>query len=512
MGLSLGTIGQIGGGILGGVFGGPGGAMMGAQAGGMLGGALDGGGGEGDAASLATQGYTAFQSKKDREAYLKRLLRAGEIDRGAYNQLAGEINRGTQGYLENTSRGRRAALSALQQGYNDSAGILTRKRDAQKQNILSGFASGIGTQNKARAKAEKLFSADRKGFEKSKSDFKNYLNNSENKSAGYLSDNANQSLNYLSPYVESGNKTTDLMTRLLTDPNTRAAEYAKTPGYQFAFDEGNQALDRSAAARGGLLSGASMKAAQKFGSGLANQNYNQFINQLAGASAQGLNASGTSANIQNNLGINLAGNASDYAGRQFQNDQAYNQLFENNTNNAATFDQSYAGDIAGLQTDRGGALARVNESYFDNQNRLRQDQSNKYAGINQDFYNDRGQTRLNQGAALGNIYLNRGLTGANNIRQSAAERYKNMQANMASNAALANSASDPLKSLLGGFGGMLGGGSGGGSGGGTDMLTALMGGGGGGNPFNFATGSSGGTLPSSSMNFGGSSNPMNFAF
>ncbi len=43
------------------------------------------------------------------------------------------------------------------------------------------------------------------------------------------------------------------------------AELQATPGYQFQLQQGQQALGQTAAARGGLLSGAQLKAAQGFG-------------------------------------------------------------------------------------------------------------------------------------------------------------------------------------------------------------------------------------------------------
>ena len=43
------------------------------------------------------------------------------------------------------------------------------------------------------------------------------------------------------------------------------AELQATPGYQFQLEQGQKQLDQSAAARGGLLSGAQMQAAQQFG-------------------------------------------------------------------------------------------------------------------------------------------------------------------------------------------------------------------------------------------------------
>lgn len=45
------------------------------------------------------------------------------------------------------------------------------------------------------------------------------------------------------------------------------------PGYGFRFGEGMKALERSAAARGGLLSGSMLRGAQRYGQDLASQEY-----------------------------------------------------------------------------------------------------------------------------------------------------------------------------------------------------------------------------------------------
>jgi hypothetical protein len=45
------------------------------------------------------------------------------------------------------------------------------------------------------------------------------------------------------------------------------------PGYQFRLSEGLKALDRQAAARGGLISGSALKASQRYGQDMASQEY-----------------------------------------------------------------------------------------------------------------------------------------------------------------------------------------------------------------------------------------------
>lgn len=56
---------------------------------------------------------------------------------------------------------------------------------------------------------------------------------------------------------------------------------ANTPGYQFRFDQGQQAIERSAAARGTALTGGTLKELARFGSGLASQEFGAEADRLA---------------------------------------------------------------------------------------------------------------------------------------------------------------------------------------------------------------------------------------
>jgi hypothetical protein len=56
-------------------------------------------------------------------------------------------------------------------------------------------------------------------------------------------------------------------------------QFKQDPGYAFRLSEGMKALDRTAAARGGLLSGATLKGAQRYGEDLASQEYTNAFNR-----------------------------------------------------------------------------------------------------------------------------------------------------------------------------------------------------------------------------------------
>lgn len=85
----------------------------------------------------------------------------------------------------------------------------------------------------------------------------------------------------------------------------------KDPGYGFRMEEGLKAVDRQAAARGGLISGAALKASQRFGQDMASQEYANAFNRyqtMRGNTLspyQNLQSTGLSAaNMTGNAGAN----------------------------------------------------------------------------------------------------------------------------------------------------------------------------------------------------------------
>jgi hypothetical protein len=57
-------------------------------------------------------------------------------------------------------------------------------------------------------------------------------------------------------------------------------DFQADPGYAFRMSEGQKAIERSAAARGGLNSGATMKALDRFSQGTASDEYNNAYNRF----------------------------------------------------------------------------------------------------------------------------------------------------------------------------------------------------------------------------------------
>jgi hypothetical protein len=167
-----------------------------------------------------------------------------------------------------------------------------------------------------------------------------------------------------------------------------ADKFQADPGYAFRMSEGMKALERSAAARGGLLSGATLRGTQRYGQDLASQEYQNAFNRyqaertgtlnpyqaLAGTAQSSANTLGSQAgqygaNVSNILGTYGAGQASNIIGAGnaqasgymgaanaiaggvgqginfYQNQQLMNRLLPGGSTSAPVFDYStpYAG-------------------------------------------------------------------------------------------------------------------------------------------------------------------------
>ena len=61
------------------------------------------------------------------------------------------------------------------------------------------------------------------------------------------------------------------------DPNS--VDVTKDPGYQFRMDQGNKAIENSAMARGGLMSGNTIRGSQDYAQNLASQEYGNAYNR-----------------------------------------------------------------------------------------------------------------------------------------------------------------------------------------------------------------------------------------
>lgn len=156
-----------------------------------------------------------------------------------------------------------------------------------------------------------------------------------------LTTSENKGLANYQPYLAAGQQATGTLSQMLGTPGQgllqpwsqtfqapTAAQAAQTPGYQFQLQQGENALQNSAAARGGLLSGRTLGDMNTYAQGLASSNYqntfnnaltqyqsayNTFqnnqantYNRLMGVSGEGLNAAQGAGSLISGIGGDIA--------------------------------------------------------------------------------------------------------------------------------------------------------------------------------------------------------------
>lgn len=82
------------------------------------------------------------------------------------------------------------------------------------------------------------------------------------------------------PWQEAGVTALNKLTPLATNyQNFGMDQFQQDPGYAFRLSQGQKTLDQQAAARGGLISGNALRAAQKFGQEMGSQEYQNAFNR-----------------------------------------------------------------------------------------------------------------------------------------------------------------------------------------------------------------------------------------
>jgi hypothetical protein len=71
------------------------------------------------------------------------------------------------------------------------------------------------------------------------------------------------------------------------DQQNAFSKFQASPDYNFRMQQGQKALDMSAASRGNLLSGKQVQASQQYGGNLASGEYNNWFSKLMGVGSQG---------------------------------------------------------------------------------------------------------------------------------------------------------------------------------------------------------------------------------
>ena len=96
------------------------------------------------------------------------------------------------------------------------------------------------------------------------------------------------------------------------------AQFQQDPGYAFRMSEGMKGLERSAAARGGLLSGATLKGIQRYGQDLGSQEYQNAFNRYQSERSAQLNPLQSLAGVGQTTANTLGGYGQSYANQANQ--------------------------------------------------------------------------------------------------------------------------------------------------------------------------------------------------
>lgn len=114
-------------------------------------------------------------------------------------------------------------------------------------------------------------------------------------------------------------------------------DFQKDPGYQFRMQEGQKALENSAAARGGLNSGATLKALSRYGQDFASNEYTNAVNRY-----------NTDRTTRFNMLSSLAGTGQTANTQIGQAGQNYANAYGNNVTGAANAQAAYGQQQQGM--------------------------------------------------------------------------------------------------------------------------------------------------------------------
>ncbi|QEL19342.1 hypothetical protein [Limnoglobus roseus] len=194
-------------------------------------------------------------------------------------------------------------VQAARSGVSDAATAATGNALAGVTNTASGATGGGGTLGgffKDPIGSIKTMATDaisptnllKSGIKYGLADF---LSKDNSKGYGAIQNAANENAALYQPYLQSGTAAQNQLANLYgfngQDAATAAmSQFQTDPGYQFARQQGIDALDASAARRGLLVSGNNQQAVQDFGTNLANQQYGNYLARLTGLANTGLTA------------------------------------------------------------------------------------------------------------------------------------------------------------------------------------------------------------------------------
>ena len=196
----------------------------------------------------------------------------------------------------------------------------------------------------------------------------------------------NQQQQNQAPYLEAGRNALNQLAPLAANYQTFGMDqFTQDPGYAFRLKQGQKALDASAAARGGLISGNALRAAQGYGQEMGSQEYQNAFNRYQ-----------TERNARLNPLQSLAGVGQTSA----QQLGAAGQTYGSNVGNALMNQAAISGNAGMVGANAyGNALSGIGSAYGRNPVSF----SSLYGGNNQ-MYNPTTNTGGFSGSSLANTF------------------------------------------------------------------------------------------------------------
>jgi hypothetical protein len=257
---------------------------------------------------------------------------------------------------------------------NNQTALINRDVGNQALNDYTGVMQG-GLQDQLRALMQSYNSQG------------DILNNGKQASRADLQEGYGRTLNFLNPYLQTGENAN---TQLNALQNGDMSHFYTDPSYQFAKQQGEDALARNAAAKGTFFSGADSKALDTFNQGLATQQYQNYLQQLNQNANRGVQTSEDAAKAAQTLGQALNTNDNNYAA-------AFGQL----EGNRGTANQNYLGGKAQLTGGQIMGTAQNNMGYNQQYGQNYNDFWNNKANIDNNFATTQGTLTAQRNNQLG---------------------------------------------------------------------------------------------------------------
>lgn len=194
--------------------------------------------------------------------------------------------------------------------FRDQRELLQDHRD-------SGFDLARQTYGDARGIVGDTFRDRRANINDTYRDQMGFAHDARNRAVDLAKRTARKQSGYYNPYYERGNAAGEALAWEL-GTGERPEDYRgfeETEGYKFRRQQGQDAIDASAAAKGGLFSGATLKDSMEFATGLADQSYNKHLDRLTGQDRQGMQAANALANISGQRRDAITGARNLFSGR-----------------------------------------------------------------------------------------------------------------------------------------------------------------------------------------------------